>query len=114
MNKALVLAAFLGLVASKSVSEWSKSDTLVNEDMFTLSYLGQFDFGYGSHYHGTDPAANQQAETYGVHFYSEARLTLAAELFDHYMWQAEFELVPAYVAPYEHTFTWTRDAAFEL
>jgi hypothetical protein len=114
MNRALVLAAFLGLVASKSVSMWSKTDTIVNSDMFALAYMAEFDFGYGSHYMGTDPAGNSQAETYGVHLYSDATLTLTAEVLDHYQWMAEFELVPLYVAPYEHTFTWSRDAAFSL
>lgn len=108
MNKALVLAALLGLAASTSVSSWSKSDTLVSSSALTLAYMGEFDFGYGSHYMGTDPAANMQSETYGIHFYSEAQLTLTAEFFDHYMWMAEFEFVPAYFAPYEHTIMWTR------
>lgn len=108
MNKALVLAALLGLAASTSVSSWSKTDNLVTSDMLTLAYMGEFDFGYGSHYMGTDPSANQQAETYGIHLYSEAKLTLTAEFFEHYQWMAEFEFVPAYFAPYEHTIIWSR------
>jgi hypothetical protein len=109
MNKAFVLAAFLGLAASSSVASWNKADSLVNEpDFLTLAYDLEFDFGYGSHYKGTDPASDMQAETYGVHVYSYAKLTLTSEWFKHYHHVAEIEFVPLYFAPYEHTLTWER------
>lgn len=114
MNKAFVLAALLGLAASKSVMEWSypssgSAKNLVDVNHFTtIDYLFEFDFGYGSHYMGTDPAANMQAETYGVHAYSYVRATIDSEWFDFYQHSFEFELVPAYYAPYEHTVAWSR------
>lgn len=113
MNKALVLAALLGLAASTSVMKWSKSDAalVAKDDLLRLGYELEFDFGYGSHYMGTDPVDDvddQQSETYGVHLYSDVIFTLNAELFDSYMHTCEVELVPLYFAPYEHTVTWVR------
>lgn len=57
---------------------------------------------------GSDPSADTQSETYGVHVYSYAKLTLTSEFFKHYQHAAEIEFVPLYFAPYEHMLTWER------
>lgn len=111
MNKLYVLAAFLGLAASRSVASWDHGDTLVNEpDFLVLSYDLKFDFGYGSHYAGADankiPSAH--SETYGVHLYSYVSATIDTELFKHYKHQAELEFVPLYFTPYQQTVMWSR------
>ncbi len=61
MNKALVLAAFLGLAATRSVASWTfptdgSQQTLSSWEWFTADMNVEFDFGYGTHYEGTGPA----------------------------------------------------------
>ena len=55
MNKALVLAALLGLAASRSVSSWMKTDSVSTNEWFTMDYELEADFGYGTHYYGVAP-----------------------------------------------------------
>lgn len=117
MNKALVLAAFLGLAASKSVGNWFYPDPtedpdndgiLVDSDMFYLDYLVEADFGYGSHYAGSEPESTtgMYSTSYGVHGYSYGRATVSMELLNFFMASHELELEPAYAAPYTHTVWW--------
>lgn len=94
MNRALVLAAFLGLAASKSVSAFDYYTqmnplSIANWKYFTLDFFGDADFGYGSHYaaHGPTSDGDRNTESYGVHFYSWLEGTFQATFSDnHYSW----------------------------
>lgn len=114
--KAFVLAALLGLSTAASVAEWSypssgSSKSLIAKDnLIRIDYLAEFDFGYGTHYSSTAPvddADDTRSETYGVHAYSTATLTVDVELFDIRECELVAEFVPAYFAPYEHTIEYT-------
>lgn len=85
MNRALVLAAFLGLAASYSVTGWTYNKNLLTNDYLKLAHKAEFDFGYGTTYAGMlTEAMAMQSESYGAHAYSYAKYTFHSEWAKYY------------------------------
>jgi hypothetical protein len=115
MNKALTLAALLGLATSKSVSSMMDSGNVVSHKYFTLDWSYELDFGYGTHYGGMQFDDSQSmaphAEAYGSNIYSYATFTVDASAGDFYEWTGALTFEPFYIVPYQQTVMWSRPEA---
>jgi len=115
MNKALVLALFLGLATATESQGWKMPDTglyewIANEDQYALGYKLQADAGYATHYSApVDQAGNDWAEqVYGLHLYSFASAFLTLRLTQFYTWTGDFFFEPLYWEVYNQHVRYTR------
>ena len=94
MIKTLALAALLGFAASRSVAAWTDTDNLVDNEWFSLDWMAEFDFGYGTHWGVVQEALadnsgevlaldNYYTEYYGGHIYTTAKLTFMSTMMKH-------------------------------
>ena len=121
MNKALVLAAFLGLAASRSVSSWTYPTSgtpkvISSSEWFYLDFLTEADFGYGSIYMGMGPTETTMpynTEMYGLQVYSYGETVFRLDAFKTYQWTGEYRFTPVNYVPalYMMTFYRPEDAA---
>lgn len=122
MNKALVLALFLGLTTANTITGWtSPSDaaagdryTIANNDYMTMTSFTEFDMGYSSHYLGHAPdqlATGYQGESYGVNLYSYYLVNVDTEIYGYYKHNLRSYIEPIMVAPYTQTVYWSRAEA---
>ena len=127
MNKALVLALFLGIASASTITGWTypanaapaNNDrfTVIDQDWATINGYFEFDFGWSTHYKGEAPGttvADVQAESYGVNLYSYALLNMDMEFAMDYENNMRFYFEPFMVAPYTQTVAWMRPESGEF
>ncbi|CDW72006.1 UNKNOWN [Stylonychia lemnae] len=113
MNKALVLALFLGLAVANESQGWfwpnddASLKYLVQEEQYALGYGAQADFGYGSHYKINNVNPSKE-EIYGLHIYSFASVYLEATVTRFYKWHGDFFFEPLYWEVYNQHLSWVR------
>ena len=100
MNKALVLALFLGASIAAEDKGWfmpssGAFEEVINNDLVALGYKFQADAGYGSHYTSTH-ASDSTDEVYGVHLYSFGSAFLYVRLTRFWQWTADAYFEPLY------------------
>lgn len=116
MNKALVLALFLGLAVAKETHGWfypndnGSFEYLANKQHYAFGYKAQADFGYGTHYGVNQPNPDKE-EVYGVHLYSLAAVHVDMRVTEFYQWTGRFTFEPLYVEAYNQHIKWERPEA---
>ncbi|CDW71859.1 UNKNOWN [Stylonychia lemnae] len=116
MNKALVLALFLGLAVTKQNQGWfypnenGSMESVISEEHFAFSYKAQADLGYGTHY-GVAQTNPDKVETYGLHLYSFAAVHTEVLATRFYKYNARFTFEPVYCELYNQHIKWQRPEA---
>ena len=109
-GKILAISALLGCSSALSVFTWTETDKIVENDWFKMYYDAEGDYGYGTHWYKmpADKPNYKTTEKYGAHFYSTIKVNIRGYAAKVREYNAEYEFVPLWFAPYEQEYTWYR------